>query len=145
MVFCERNPARSAFVGVVAAGISVGGGFGLSVSDLGGQAVGLYGYPAEGKYNGLDLTYCQGSAFTDPYNSSAWGVKCSMNGGASGGPWLKGDARTFAATAVGANSYRYTTGGLNNLYSAKFTSRTSDVFAAATAGSASGNVVRVTF
>lgn len=126
---------------------AVGGTFALETGvDLNAQTAGAYGYPAEGKYKGSDLIYCQGSVFQDSMNSNAtWGMNCSMTGGASGGPWLKGDGRTYAATAVSLNSYRYNCCGLNNMYGPKFNARTAAVYTAANGlSSASGNVVKTT-
>ncbi|RDV46846.1 hypothetical protein DOE76_02100 [Leifsonia sp. ku-ls] len=70
--------------------VDVVGGNGLSWGYGTGMAgVRIWGYPAEGKYNGQLPYYCDGtttdrSAFDDDAQ-----LVCDMNGGASGGAWLR--------------------------------------------------------
>jgi len=82
-----------------------------------------FGYPAAGKYNGADLTWCAGNVFSDFYNlNRTWGVACDMTGGSSGGPWFQGldESNGSGGTVSSLNSY--TRGGLNNMYGPKFNS-----------------------
>ena len=59
-----------------------------------GGTVHAFGYPAAGRYNGKDLTYCTGPTFNDQYNDNlTWGIACNMTGGSSGGPWIAGFTR----------------------------------------------------
>jgi V8-like Glu-specific endopeptidase len=81
----------------------------------------IWGWPAEPPYNGEVPYYCDGSTY-------AWGgtdaaLTCSMNGGASGGPWLKDrvDANLGYVFAV---TSRRTTSGTPTLLS---TPNTADV------------------
>lgn len=72
-----------------------------------GTTTSLFGYPAAGKYNGDQLTYCQGPLGLDSRNNSrTYSVSCDMTGGSSGGPWFSG----FTAdkgTLMSVNSYGY--------------------------------------
>jgi V8-like Glu-specific endopeptidase len=47
----------------------------------------IWGWPAEAPYNGEVPYYCDGDTYASGGTDAAMG--CSMNGGASGGPWLK--------------------------------------------------------
>lgn len=72
-----------------------------------GAATSLFGYPAAGKYNGNQLTYCHGPLGLDGRNRSrTYSVACDMTAGSSGGPWFSG----FTAgkgTLISVNSYGY--------------------------------------
>jgi hypothetical protein len=119
-------------------------GFGLKTS---GAAVGdpqwAFGFPAEGKYHGLDLIYCNGNTVNDPNGVGTWGLACNMNGGSSGGGWLYGSSNpgtdnTKQLSSV--NSYGYS--GLSYMFGPKFTSATTTVMGDVIDGSAtSGTTV----
>ncbi|MDX6247624.1 MAG: hypothetical protein QOF10_984 [Kribbellaceae bacterium] len=47
----------------------------------------IWGWPAEPPYNGEVPYYCDGNTYG--YGGTDAAMGCSMNGGASGGPWLK--------------------------------------------------------
>jgi len=47
----------------------------------------IWGWPAESPYNGQVPYYCDGSTYA--WGSTDAALTCGMNGGASGGPWLK--------------------------------------------------------
>jgi V8-like Glu-specific endopeptidase len=47
----------------------------------------IWGWPAEAPYNGEVPYYCDGNTYA--YGSTDAALGCTMNGGASGGPWLK--------------------------------------------------------
>jgi V8-like Glu-specific endopeptidase len=50
----------------------------------------VFGYPKLPPFNGDTLVYCAGTPTSDPYGGTSLGLRCSMTGGASGGPWLTG-------------------------------------------------------
>ncbi|MCI0347235.1 MAG: hypothetical protein L0221_17625 [Chloroflexi bacterium] len=93
-----------------------------------------FGYPAAGKYHGLDLTYCKGAVGTDPYNDDKnWRLGCDMTGGSSGGPWLKdtNDPGTLATegTVFSVNSYGYN--GVKAMHGPRFNANTTATYNAA--------------
>jgi hypothetical protein len=91
-----------------------------------------FGYPAAGKYNGLDLTYCKGSIGTDPFNNNLnWKIGCDMTGGSSGGPWLKdtNNPGTSAGSVFSVNSYTYS--GVKAMHGPKFNANTTASYNAA--------------
>lgn len=66
------------------------GGNGLSTGYGTNQpSVRIFGWPAEDPYNGQIPYYCDGSTTSRGWFSSDAQMSCSMNGGASGGPWLR--------------------------------------------------------
>ena len=86
-----------------------------------------FGYPAAGKYHGLDLTYCQGAIGTDPYNDdNNWKIVCDMTGGSSGGPWLQDTSAPQTLATEGrvfsVNSYGYS--GVKAMHGPKFNANT---------------------
>jgi V8-like Glu-specific endopeptidase len=92
-----------------------------------------FGYPAAGKYQGSDLTYCAGKIGTDPYNSgNTWSMACDMTGGSSGGPWLASfNENTGVGILSSLNSYGYS--GIRNMYGPKFNDNTQATFTSADA------------
>lgn len=95
-----------------------------------GGSVHAFGYPAAGKYQGNDLTYCAGPTFNDANNGNlTWGIACDMTGGSSGGPWLATFTQAGAGTLTSLNSYGYR--GLSNMYGPKFNANTQGVYNAA--------------
>jgi V8-like Glu-specific endopeptidase len=81
----------------------------------------IWGWPAEAPYNGEVPYYCDGTTYA--WGTSDAALTCSMNGGASGGPWLKDriDANLGYVFAV---TSRRTTSGTPTLLS---TPNTADV------------------
>jgi V8-like Glu-specific endopeptidase len=67
----------------------------------------IWGWPAEPPYNGEVPYYCDGDTY-------AWGsdaaLTCSMNGGASGGPWLKDRIDANLGYVFAVTSRRTTSG-----------------------------------
>jgi V8-like Glu-specific endopeptidase len=102
-----------------------------------------FGYPAAGKYHGLDLTYCKGPTINDPNGANTWGVACDMTGGSSGGPWLWNTTNpavyTSSTKVTSLNSYGYS--GLTYMFGPKFNSATVSVSNAAATGSGAGATV----
>jgi V8-like Glu-specific endopeptidase len=113
---------------------AVGGRYAVTTTAINaGTRVHAFGYPAQGRYKGSDLTYCAGPTFTDQYNEDeTWGIACNMTGGSSGGPWIKDFANNGSSgTVTSLNSYGYS--GLSNMYGPKFNSDTAAVVNAASA------------
>jgi Trypsin len=83
-----------------------------------GSPAAVFGYPAEGAYNGGSLDYCEGPVRPDPYGADDAGIGCSMTEGDSGGPWLS-DFRpgTGRGVITGVTSFKYA-GANRELYSA---------------------------
>jgi hypothetical protein len=105
-----------------------------------GDRLYAFGYPAQGKYHGKDLTYCAGPVSPDAANLNlTWGMLCDMTGGSSGGPWLAGfDEATGNGTLASLNSYGYSGG--KSMYGPKFNSDTQAVYNAAD-GATSNTIV----
>ncbi len=87
----------------------VTGGFGLVWNVAGMQPAWDFGYPAQAPYNGSTLKYCWGGESSDtawPWANRPLGLRCTLNGGASGGPWLLGNPHTAGTGYInGQNSY----------------------------------------
>lgn len=105
-----------------------------------GARVYAFGYPAAGRYNGSDLTYCAGSTFNDVYNANlTWGLSCNMTGGSSGGPWFSGFSEaTGSGTISSLNSYGYR--GIAAMYGPKFNAETEAAVAVARTATANTQV-----
>jgi V8-like Glu-specific endopeptidase len=118
------------------------GSFAISFSTASGTTY-AFGYPAAGKYNGSDLTYCKGTPANDVFNGNATiGMACDMTGGSSGGPWLTGFSEaTGAGTLNGLNSYGYS--GIKNMYGPKFNANTQATFNRANTAPTSNQIVNV--
>ena len=100
-----------------------------------------FGYPAQGKYKGNDLTYCQGQLNYDSkvgVDWSAYKLACGMTSGASGGPWFQQFAESGAGVGTGTvfsvTSYGY--GSSKYLYGPILNSETVGMFNAATTATA---------
>jgi V8-like Glu-specific endopeptidase len=86
---------------------NVVGGNGVSWNQPATQTVYALGYPAESPFNGQTLRYCLGTTFTDA-NFGSRGLGCTMNGGSSGGPWLRAyNSRSGYGYLNGNTSYSY--------------------------------------
>jgi hypothetical protein len=93
-----------------------------------------FGYPAQGKYKGNDLTYCKGLlSFDSRVNLSTYKLGCNMTGGSSGGPWMRDVTETGTSAGVGTvfsvTSYGY--GSSKSLYGPLLNSETAAMFSAA--------------
>lgn len=73
------------------------------------RGVRIWGWPAEGQYNGEVAVYCQGRTTRRRGSTDAW-MKCPMNGGASGGPWLLKKNRRRNVGIIWAITSRRTVG-----------------------------------
>jgi len=113
-------------------------GFGLRTSNNNvGDTTWAFGFPAEGKYHGLDLIYCTGVTVADPNGVGTWGLPCNMNGGSSGGGWLWGGSNPGSDNGkqlASVNSYGYS--GLAYMFGPRFTSATNTVMGDVIDGSA---------
>jgi V8-like Glu-specific endopeptidase len=69
----------------------------------------VFGYPKLPPYSGNTLVYCAGTPTSDPYGGTSLGLRCSMTGGASGGPWLTdlGARRPGYGAVDGVISFAY--------------------------------------
>lgn len=69
-----------------------------------GGAVTVFGYPDSQEQRGEHLMYCAGT--TSKTRTGQQSVRCPMEGGSSGGPWLAGfDRKTGRGTLVSVNSF----------------------------------------
>jgi V8-like Glu-specific endopeptidase len=85
----------------------------------------IWGWPAEAPYNGEVPYYCDGNTYA--YGSTDAALGCSMNGGASGGPWLK-DRIDQNLGYIFAVTSRRTTSGPQILLSTPNTPDVGDMF-----------------
>ena len=126
---------------------AVGGSFAIQYSGVNtGQTLSAFGYPAAGKYRGMDLVYCRGPLGTDANTGgTTWSMACDMTGGSSGGPWVAtSDPKAYASTILSSlNSYGYS--GVKKMFGPKFNSTTQAVFNAADTGNLNASTVRVIF
>ncbi len=83
----------------------------ISFSESVPREIHAFGYPAEKKFKGNDLIYCAGPDLADPTGLDTRGIQCNMNGGSSGGVWLKDfdPANGNAGTVNSVTSYSYLT------------------------------------
>lgn len=105
------------------------GNFGIDFTQpsMNSETLYAFGYPAAGKYHGLDLTYCSGKVAMDTSTGTTMGMACDMTGGSSGGPWLSGfTATTGVGTLRSLNSYGYS--GVKKMFGPIFTTETQDAF-----------------
>ena len=116
--------------------------FNVSTSVVAANATAsAFGFPAAGKYHGNDLTWCQGTVFTDSLNNNdTFGLVCDMTGGSSGGGWLGGFSNG-SGTLGGLNSYGYS--GVKNMYGPDFNANTSAVYSKATSTTSGNQIVTV--
>lgn len=104
-------------------------GFGTAAN---GERLAAFGYPAAGKYQGNDLTYCAGKISQDPGTANTtWAMACDMTGGSSGGPWFEGlnESTGNGGVLSSLNSYGYS--GIRNMYGPKFNANTEATYNAA--------------
>lgn len=74
------------------------------------DGVRIWGWPAENPYNGQVPYYCDGSTYRHGLFSSDAYMNCSMNGGASGGPWLRARVDANLGYVFAVTSRRTTSG-----------------------------------
>ena len=79
----------------------VTGSQGIEWNGSRGQSVYHWAYPANSPFNGESLQYCTGTTFN---SGSDLGLTCNMQGGASGGIWVRGYNGTWGYT-ISVNSY----------------------------------------
>ena len=93
------------------------GGSGAVFNQAKGLKYEAFGYPVAKPSNGERLQSCKGTAAGDPRNPqfNSQGIRCDMNGGSSGGPWLiKDGAEESIGFQNSVNSYGYP--GLDIMY-----------------------------
>lgn len=97
-----------------------------------------FGYPHASPYDGTDLTYCAGTDEPDSFGSTAWGLKCDMTGGSSGGPWFVDfDESTGVGNLNSVNSFKYRGGKQkNHMFGPYFDNDTAATYTAAKAAKA---------
>ncbi|MGG2018105.1 trypsin-like serine peptidase [Bacillus sp. S10(2024)] len=87
------------------------GGNGLSTGYGTNQPdVRIFGWPAEKPYDGQIAHYCDGPTTSRGWFSSDAAMKCGMNGGASGGPWLRERINQDLGYVFAVTSRRSTSG-----------------------------------
>jgi V8-like Glu-specific endopeptidase len=102
------------------------GGNGLAINNSRSQAnTRIWGWPAEPPFNGEVPYYCDGTTSASGSTDAALG--CTMNGGASGGPWLKDRIDQNLGYIFAATSRR-TTSGPQILLATPFNSEVLDMF-----------------
>ena len=79
----------------------VTGSQGIEWNGSRGQSVYHWAYPANSPFNGESLQYCTGTTYD---SGSDLGLTCNMQGGASGGIWVRGYNGTWGYT-ISVNSY----------------------------------------
>ncbi|MFI6182654.1 trypsin-like serine peptidase [Nonomuraea sp. NPDC051191] len=84
------------------------GGQGVAFNQPTGRQMFSFGYPAAAPFDGSDLVFCSGKAFKDPVRTRDQGLRCTMTGGSSGGPWFEGfDTSTGLGWLNSVNSFKY--------------------------------------
>jgi V8-like Glu-specific endopeptidase len=102
------------------------GGNGLAINNSRDQGnTRIWGWPAEAPFNGEVPYYCDGGTYA--YGSTDAALGCNMNGGASGGPWLKDRINQDLGYIFAATSRR-TTSGPQILLATPFNSEVLDMF-----------------
>jgi V8-like Glu-specific endopeptidase len=102
------------------------GGNGLAINNSTSQpSTRIWGWPAEPPFNGEVPYYCEGTTSASGSTDAALG--CNMNGGASGGPWLKDRIDQNLGYIFAATSRR-TTSGPQILLATPFNSEVLDMF-----------------
>jgi hypothetical protein len=121
---------------------TVGGSHPIAFSSTRPASVYAFGYPHFAPYDGTDLVYCSGATTADPSLPQAYGLKCDMTQGSSGGGWFDGfDKRTGMGTLVSVNSHRYNLGlWSSSMYGPLFDGETKTTYDQAQI--ATGNTIR---
>lgn len=104
-----------------------------------------FGYPAAAPYDGQSLKYVSASIFLDPNtNTTTWGMKSDLTGGASGGPWLSGLINGVSDNSQGklssVNSYKYSL-DTSKMYGPRFNLSTQRTFEAALNASGGSQII----
>lgn len=92
----------------------------------------LFGYPAQGRYKGIDLMYCKGLIGYDrAIEYETYRLPCRLTGGSSGGPWMSpfsdSGSTVGTGTVMSVTSYGYA--GIKALYGPIFNDETLQMFA----------------
>lgn len=121
----------------------VGGGYPIQFNAAStGNRLQAFGYPAAGKYNGNDLTWCAGNIGQDAgTGNQTWSMACNMTGGSSGGPWFAGlnESNGTGGALNSLNSYGYS--GVSNMYGPKFNGNTQATYTEARTDTSVGNSI----
>lgn len=84
------------------------GGQGIAFNQPRGQKMYDFGYPAQSPFDGTKQIYCSGRTFTDVLTTKDNAMRCNMNAGSSGGPWLLNfDPATGTGVQNSVNSFGY--------------------------------------
>jgi hypothetical protein len=96
-----------------------------------GTALTALGYPAGAPYDGTQLVFCNGKTGYDPrLLNRTYRLACTMTGGSSGGPWLRGLTTSGdTGTLTSLNSYTY--GDTAAMHGPTFDTRTRAAWSAA--------------
>src|SRR5690606_9359460 len=106
-----------------------------------GEEMFAFGYPAAGRYDGNDLTYCAGRTESDPFrHDGTYRLACTMSDGSSGGPWLSSFARDGDSGRISSvNSYGYA--GSRSMFGPKFGDATAETLAVASDATVTANTI----
>jgi V8-like Glu-specific endopeptidase len=105
----------------------VTGANGIAFNQDAAQYVYAFAYPAEAPFDGTTLKYCTGTTALDP-NFGSRELACTMNGGSSGGPWIKSFVSgTGLGLLNGQASYTYSD-DTTHLYSPYYGGPQSDLY-----------------
>ncbi len=85
------------------------GSNGIAFNNVVGSSVSAFGYPAASPFNGSSLYFCSGQTRSDTTEptSTDLGLGCTMNDGASGGPWMVDISPELGGVIVSVNSLGY--------------------------------------
>lgn len=84
------------------------GGQGVAFNQPRGRQTYAFGFPAADPFDGSKLIFCSGRTFDDTVMTGDQGLRCSMTGGSSGGPWFLGfDESTGLGWLNSVNSFTY--------------------------------------
>ncbi|MEW9548298.1 serine protease [Nonomuraea sp. NPDC050783] len=84
------------------------GGQGVAFNQPRRRQMFSFGYPAAAPFDGSRLIYCSGRAIDDTVQTRDLGLRCTMTGGSSGGPWFQGfDGSTGQGWLNSVNSFKY--------------------------------------
>lgn len=106
-----------------------------------GEEMFAFGYPAAGRYDGNDLTYCAGRTASDPLRHDAtYRLGCTMSDGSSGGPWLSSFTRDGDSGLLSSvNSYGYA--GSRAMFGPTFDEATAATLAVANDATVTANTI----
>jgi hypothetical protein len=96
-----------------------------------GQTVSAFGYSSSKSWKGRNLGYCQGPLERDAGDADAYGLRCQLGGGASGGPWYSEPGGAGSIFSVSS----YLLHGDNRVYGPVFDDDEEELYAQAEDGS----------